>query len=264
LLKQHTDLDTSLKSTEHLIEALRDKVAYLTGELQKIPKDVQQQTETERSKIIDEAESNLLALQLKEQELLERYKDDNPQVSRVRRGIKLVEDFMDKHEEDQKKRVSTARNVVYQDVERELIRSQSEQAAQEAKQSALRRQIAEVLQTIRGLDLKEKEFENLKREVSTNERNYKAYLDKVEEARISEDLNHRKMANISVIQGATVPEKPVRPRKALSILLAVVLGGISGIGLAFFSEHKARQFSRPGDAEKRLGITVLATVPYRK
>ena len=264
LLRQYTDLDTSLKNTEHLVEALREKVAYLTREIQRIPENVQQQIETEPPKIIDDAKSNLLILQLKEQELLERYMDDNPQVSNVRRGIGFVEDFMGRHEDDLKRKITMARNVVYQDIERELIRSQSEQTAQEAKRAALRRQITEVLQNTQALDLKEKKLDDLKRELSTNERNYKAYLDKVEEARVSEDLNRRKMANISVIQVATIPEKPVRPRKALNILLAVVLGGISGLGLAFLSEHKGQQFSTPGSAERRLGVTVLATVPYQR
>jgi len=49
-------------------------------------------------------------------------------------------------------------------------------------------------------DLKEKEPQNLKRELASNEKNNKTYLEKVEEARISDDHNRQKMVNISLIQ----------------------------------------------------------------
>jgi uncharacterized protein involved in exopolysaccharide biosynthesis len=98
--------------------------------------------------------------------------------------------------------------------------------------------------------------------VASNERNYKTYLEKVEEARISDDLNRQKMANISVIQTASVPPKPVKPKKALNIVLGIILGAVSGLGLAFFSEYTNQGLSTPESAERRLGLPVLATIKH--
>ena len=128
----------------------------------------------------------------------------------------------------------TGKNVVYQELEGNLIKVQAELPSQEAKATALRGQVAQLDAEIRSLDLREKELDTLKREFTVSERNYKTYLEKAEEARILEDLNRQKSANITVIQEATVPVTPIKPKKLLNIALGLILGAVSGLGLAFF------------------------------
>jgi len=72
------------------------------------------------------------------------------------------------------------------------------------------------------------------------------------------------MTNISVIQAASVPAKPIKPKKKLNIALAIILGAVSGLGLAFISEYKNQGLSTPESAERRLGLPVLGTVPYKE
>lgn len=96
-----------------------------------------------------------------------------------------------------------------------------------------------------------------------NERNYKTYLEKAEDARILEDMNLRKMANVSVVQKAAVPLHPIRPRKNLYVAFSILFGVIGGLGFAFLSESLSQTFSTPEDVEKRLGLRVLLSVPYR-
>jgi capsular polysaccharide biosynthesis protein len=86
----------------------------------------------------------------------------------------------------------------------------------------------------------------------------------VEEALISDNLNRQKMANISVIQAASVPQKPIKPKKALNVALGVILGVVSGLGLAFFSEYTNQGLSTPESAERHLGLPVLGMVPYKE
>jgi tyrosine-protein kinase Etk/Wzc len=72
------------------------------------------------------------------------------------------------------------------------------------------------------------------------------------------------MANISVVQVASVPAKPIKPKKRLNIFLGMVLGGVTGLGLAFLSEYTGQGLSTPASAENRLGLPVLTTVSYKK
>jgi uncharacterized protein involved in exopolysaccharide biosynthesis len=85
----------------------------------------------------------------------------------------------------------------------------------------------------------------------------------LEEARISEDMNRRKMENVSVIQAAVPPAKPITPKKGWNILLGMILGAVSGFGVAFFSEYTSESFSTPGVAEKQLALPVLTTIQHR-
>jgi polysaccharide biosynthesis protein PslE len=264
LLKQRTDLDTVFKIAQNQVGELQNKLSSLKNQMRTVSKDVPLYTETERYKITDDAKAQLLGLQLKEQELLHKYNEDTPLVINVRKEIKIVQNFIKEQEEDLKGKVRTGQNIVYQDIEREIIKTQAELSSQEAKSTTLGGQIARLDREIQTLDLRENELQNLKRELAANERNYKTYLEKVEEALISDDLNRLKMTNISVIQAASVPVKPIKPKKALNILLGIIIGALSGLGLAFFSEYTNQSLSTPESAEKRLGIPVLATFSYKK
>ncbi len=264
LLKQRTEFDTSFKTSQNQIKELQYKLLSLKTQMRTVSKDVPLYTETERYKIIDDAKAQLLGLQLKEQELLHKYNEDTPLVINVRKEIKIVQNFIKKQEEDLKGKVRTGQNIVYQEIEREMFKAQAELSSLEAKSATLREQIAQLNREMQALDLRENEFQNLKRELATNEKNYKTYLEKVEEALISDNLNRQKMANISVIQAATVPETPIKPKKVLNVALGIILGAVSGLGLAFFREYTNQGLSTPESAERHLGLPVLGTVPYKE
>jgi uncharacterized protein involved in exopolysaccharide biosynthesis len=264
LLKQRTELDGSLKNASHRIKELQEKLASLKGQRRESGrKNKTLYTQTERDKIIVDAKGKLLSLQLAEQDLLKRYREDSRRVQDVRNEIKTVREYIREQEEYISGKVETG-NPVYQEVEMEMIKTEADLRAQKAKAEALSRQVGQLDGQIRTLDLNEKKFQKLKREMTANEKYYRAYEDKLEEARISEDMNRSKLANISVIQAAAVPSKPVRPKKGLNMLLSLFIGGFSGLGLAFVSEHLSQGLTTPDSAERRLGLPVLATISHRK
>ena len=201
---------------------------------------------------------------LKEQELVRKYKETSELVVNVRKEIEIVRSFIKQQEEELQAKVRTGPNVVYQDLEREMIKTEADLSSQEAKVDTLRGQVSQLDRDLQSLDRKENELENLKRELNSNEKNYKVYLEKVEDARISEDLNRQKTANISVVQIATVPAKPIKPKKALNVLLSVLLGAVAGVGFAFFAEYTDQSLSTPENVERRLGLPVLASVMYKR
>jgi len=145
-------------------------------------------------------------------------------------------------------------------VAKDLVTTEAELNAQRAKAAVLRGQVAQVDGSLRNLDLQDKKMQELKRNSAIMEKNYQTYAERSEEARISEDMNRSKLANVSVIQAATVPAKPVKPKKLLNMALGMVLGGLSGLGYAFFMEYLTQVFSTPRSAERRLGLPLLCVI----
>jgi polysaccharide biosynthesis protein PslE len=259
LLKQRMELDTELKNTGTRIEELQKKLSSLKSQLKDMSEDKNRYTQTDRDRIVVDAKAKLLDLKLKERNLLEKYTESNLLVANVRKEIELVTNYLTQQEEDISVKVKTG-NIVYQELEKESLKTESDLNSQFAKEKSIRRQLSQADREIQSTDLKEKEIVALKREASNNDKNYRTYVDKVEEARISDDMNLQKMANFSVIQAAVVPAKPVMPKKALNILLGVILGAVSGLGFAFFSESSSQGLSTPESVEKRLGLPVLTTI----
>ena len=103
----------------------------------------------------------------------------------------------------------------------------------------------QINQEVQQLDHTEKDLQALKREYTTNEKNYQTYVTRAEEARISENMDRLKLANISVIQSATAPVEPVGPLRGKFILQGVIFGLIAGLGVAFLSEYLRQGLSTP-------------------
>lgn len=262
-LQQRTVLDTSLKQTRSNIDELQKKVSALKSHLNLIAGNKGRYTQTDLDRIIVESKAKLLALRLGEQDLLKKYKESNRLVQSNRKEIQLVTDFMKEQEAIINSKVLTG-NSVFLDIEKEAIKSEADLQAQIAKENTLRRQLSQLDGEIKTLDLKENGFQSAKRELATNEKNYLTYVEKVEEGRISDTMNLQKMANVSIVQAATTPAEPIKPKKLLNIVLGIIFGAVSGLGAAFVSEYAGQGFSTRASVEKRLGIRVLAAVSVKE
>jgi uncharacterized protein involved in exopolysaccharide biosynthesis len=263
LLNQRSLLDTALLNSRNSISELQKKIMTLKSQMRTISENKALFTNTERERIIVEAKSRLLALQLNEQELLKKYTENNRLVVNARKEIQMVQDFLREQEADINSKVRTG-NQVYQSTEMERIKAEADLSAQKAKAVVLQQQLAELDGKIRSLDLSEKDIQKLKREQAINEKNFQTYVEKSEEARITDDMNRLKMANISVIQGASVPIRPVRPNKLLNIVLGIIAGMMAGLGWAYLSESTAQSFSDPEKLEYCIGLPVLAVIARKE
>jgi uncharacterized protein involved in exopolysaccharide biosynthesis len=263
LLNQRSAFDTEMKATENRIEEAAKRLASLQDQQKRISEMVPLGADSGGVPVIDDARSRLLALQLKEQELLSKYRDESQVVKNVREEKKVVEDFLARVQNDRSTRTRSGKNPVYEQLQLEIVRTTAEHLALSAKRAAIEQQMTELNEALRTLDLRDKELQQIEREIKSNRQNYETYLARSEEARISEEMDQQKMVNISIIETASVPSHPVLPRKTLNLLLAMVFGAAAGLGLAFLVEYLRSGFLTPESAGRSLGVRVLGTVPYR-
>lgn len=260
LLGQQVGLDTSVKQLMAERESLAQKVTFARGQLKEIAKNASRYTQTEREKIVVDAQTRLLGLRLKEQELSSRdYRNDSVALGSIRKEIELVETFLANQELDIARKTRTA-NPVYQQVETEMLKAESDLASKDKGLAALRRSLEDVAGNIQKLDEGSNRLHSLERDVEINEKNYRSYLEKYEDARISADLNQQKIANISVVQSPDVSDKPVRPRKALNLVVGTLMAAVTALFVALIAEYFSQTFSRPDQMARKLDLPVLATL----
>jgi len=162
--------------------------------------------------------------------------------------------------QDTRKEIRLARERLK---EQETVATRAELRSLNAKAAATARRLRTLENEIRSFDRLDSEFQALKRDVASNEKKYQTYLERMEEARVSEEMSRKKMANVAVIQPAEVPARPITPNKGRNILLGMLLGAVIGLGAAFFSESTSESFSTPGIAGRELALPVLATIRHR-
>jgi capsular exopolysaccharide synthesis family protein len=68
----------------------------------------------------------------------------------------------------------------------------------------------------------------------------------------------------TVISEAETPTVPVRPRMGLNLAVAMVIGVILGLALAFLAENLDDRMKNPEEVEERIGAPVLGYIPLVK
>lgn len=262
LLNQRMALLASLDSTANQQVEVQERVAFLEKSLQTIPKTAPNLSSVDRK---GDAESRLLALQLHEKELRSKYKEDNPLVVNVRNQIQMVEEYLDKQgRRDSGNRTSPA-DPVYQDVFKQVLQGKAELNSAKVRKTSLEQQLTALNTEIQGLEAQEGKNRELQREFTNNEEKFKSYRQRLEEARIYDELERQKMTSVSVIEPAAPPLVPVNPLKPLALfVIGSILAGIcGGLVLAFGLEFLKRGITTPAEAERRVGIPVLVAVQYK-
>jgi succinoglycan biosynthesis transport protein ExoP len=102
------------------------------------------------------------------------------------------------------------------------------------------------------------EYSLLKRDVDTNRQLYEGLLQKLKEASVSAGL---KSSNIRVVDVARVPLVPARPDKRRNIMLALAMGLVGGVVLAFLLEAVDNTVRTPEQAQTLSNLPALGIIP---
>ena len=102
------------------------------------------------------------------------------------------------------------------------------------------------------------EYSILKRDLDSNRTLYEGLLEKLKEAGVTAGLRSN---NFRIIDAARVPTSPSEPNIPRNLSFALVLGAISGIGLAFLLENMDNTVRIPEQATAISGLPSLGMIP---
>lgn len=177
--------------------------------------------------------SKLAELEVQKRALLTDATENHPSVKAVKGQI----------DELQRKIRSTYENEL-----RTLARQESDINGQLGRYEGL----------LKGLPEAERDLAKLTRVTKVNADIYTFLLQKHEEARIARAST---ISNISIVDPAIEPDKPVKPRKGKNLLLGLLVGCMLGIGLAFFQEYLDDTIKDVDAAKRELKWPLLAVIP---
>ena len=102
------------------------------------------------------------------------------------------------------------------------------------------------------------EYSLLKREVESNRTLYEGLLEKLKEAGVTAGLRSN---NFRITNPARVPQSPIEPNIPRNLAFALVLGVISGVGLAFLLENMDNTVRTPEQAQALAALPSLGMIP---
>ncbi len=127
-----------------------------------------------------------------------------------------------------------------------------------AREQSLREALSRQKQETFVLNQKAIEYGVLRRQAESARQMYELLVNRFKETSLTEQM---KTGNIRIIDKAEVPRKPVKPRKGLNLLLALLVGLVVGAGLAFFYEYLDNTVKDSDDVKHYLQMPCLGVVP---
>ncbi|MEP5764903.1 MAG: polysaccharide biosynthesis tyrosine autokinase [Halieaceae bacterium] len=127
-----------------------------------------------------------------------------------------------------------------------------------SSEKALERQLAVAKAQVQEINRKEFKLRELQRDVQTNRQLYDMFFTRIRE---TDETGGMEAAHARVVDAGVVGREPVKPRKALSVMLAFMASLVLGVMLAFLKDALDNSLKSPADVEERLHVPMLGALP---
>lgn len=149
-------------------------------------------------------------------------------------------------------------NSVHQNLIASKFRSESEIAIARQKADALNKIIEENNAELEKLPALERGYVRVARDAQVANEIYVMLAKRLEEAKVAEVMQPN---NVQILDEPTLPEKPIRPRKALTLVLAALLGFLFSSGYHVVKALLHKVVVTEDDVRDCLGLSVIGSIP---
>ena len=240
-------LNVVYRQLEELNSALAEAQAELIGKeavYQQAAKDGSQYlSQVLESTIITNLKSEYARLRSEYEELITTFQEDYPRVKPLQsRMLSLAA------------RIEAEEDKIFQAIKNDYLATRQKLKTLQARVD---------LQKKLALDLNERttQYRIMDRQVETSNGIYESLLQRVREI---ESMVGVTSSDIQIVDPATLPIWPFKPKVKLNLLLAVFVGLFAGIGCAFFLEYFSDKITNPEEISDRFQIPVLGVAPLVK
>jgi len=190
--------------------------------------------------VIQNIKQTLTDAELKISELKNVYGARHPKMISARAELKTIN-----------KNLSSQIRQLVTGVEKEL-------KASKRNVTALENELKRIRVQFQALTRKENQYRQLSREVETNRHIYDTFLSRSKETEVTSDFN---AVVARFTDRAFKPNNPIKPKKALIVILAFVVALGLGIVAAFVLETLNDTLKSAGDVENKLAQRMLGLLP---
>lgn len=262
LLRQTAEKRDEVDRTSSEEAEVKYKIAELKRQLDKTPATIAQEKVVDHNPyLISNLQARLVELELNEKQLLTKYKESSRLVENIRKEIRLVREKLYENEAKQYGRTRSGINPTYQRLKDEILRNEADLKSLRAKRQTLNHQLKDYQSHLGKLNQIEAYHDELQQELEVVRENYRLYLTKFEESRISDAMDREKIANVSLVESAQPPIEPVTLPRRMIVLFGIFLGIFGGLGFAIFTEYLDDTLEQPEDVEAYLEMPVLTSIP---
>lgn len=257
-VEELANTESSYESTKILRQEREVRLTEVRKQLANIDKIWMSSITISNNPIVQMLRTRLTELQIELAQLSRQFSESAPEIRQVKAKIEEIENQLRNQVETIISGKTESINPLYTDLYSQLVNYETDINALRAKEDALKELIKDYQKEVDKLPQQELELATLERKSRVNEELYTLLLTKKSEVRIQ---SASEIGSLEIVDPPVIPKKPVKPRKKLNGILALISGIICGTGLAFFSEYLDNTIKTEDEIKDLLGLPTLGIVP---
>ncbi len=256
---QLTDVERNLFGSQTEVAASRARMAKLQSQL----RETSQFTETTRAEnanpAADTMRGELYKLQMKEQEYSARYTAAHPLVQDVREQVQEMQELLDA-EGRTRVQTTSALNPAWTQLEASLLNETSSLDSQLARLESLDLQKGTLRAQLTQLNTDEIRLTELQQGVELAEKSYLETAQRLEQARIQQQLAADRITNVNVFQNASYVSKAIAPKRSLLLALGLFVSTFAGASTILAFAWLGHGFKSLEQLAGRLQLPVITSL----
>ena len=261
LLRQRSQLEADLRRTEAEITELTTKVAALGAELEFIPEHEATEVDMIPNPMLGYLRQNLARVEMEKTKIEQLYTPQHRLVMDIEGEVAALKRQIVAQETSIIGRKKLATTSVRRGVERDLLESQADVGALEARRAMLAERMSDYDARIRVMHAKHYQVMRMRRDRTTKKRIYDALEEKLSQLQVSDAMDKAGLSNVAVLEAAMGPLKQEPDFKGVTLLLSVFAALLVSIGSAVVTEMLNPVMNSEVDIRHHLGLPVLAEIP---
>jgi succinoglycan biosynthesis transport protein ExoP len=161
-----------------------------------------------------------------------------------------------------KSRLDTAKNQLETEIQKAVDAAQSAFRTAQATEASLFKMREAQRGDVNKMNSDAIFYKSLEIEVQNMQALMNSLVAKQNETGVSARLSGLNTSNIKIVDKALIPERPVSPNTQRNIIVALLLGLIGGLGLAFLADFLDNTVKGPDDLEKLTGLASFGIIPH--
>ncbi|HEX3997167.1 MAG TPA: GumC family protein [Pirellulales bacterium] len=208
----------------------------------------------------DAMRDSLFKLQAAQAEMQSKYTAEHPLMVAMNEQIRKLQAMLDQQPKE-RTQSTTAIHPGHQQLELSWLTEQANFASLGARVKKLDAEHQLAVARIKDLNRKEGGIVQAQRQVDLLEANYRTYAEKLEQARIDQQLDSEQISNVAVIQPATYVAKVASPNRPLVAGLGAILAVAGSVLICMLADYHDHSLKTADDVEKSLDLPVLMSIP---
>ncbi|HKY23360.1 MAG TPA: Wzz/FepE/Etk N-terminal domain-containing protein [Vicinamibacterales bacterium] len=263
LLSSMNDIANRRKALAASRARFAARVDVLAGQLEKEPERIIGRRESNRDPALDDLRREVVGLEMQRSTASQQFLPEAVPIQDLDARIREARQLEKMLQSQLEGSVTTEVNPVREGLRQHLLGDRAELSAAIAEERVLAEQLRDFEQQLARLSQADLELQNLGRDVAAKEESYMLAVRNRQQARTTENMAGARLTEVRIVNYASLPLSPIRPRKWLYLAIALAAALLAAGVAPFFAEFNSLTFTSEEDVRGHLGSLVVAAFPAR-